>query len=229
MRKRIKAQNMSPEIKDIAKIFETLIHRGHDSKRLFHDWIDLIIFAFQMDDEKYLEIVGRYNNSQAFGNRDIDLFADMFGMLVAKMEENQYYDYLGEIYECCVSFGEHGQFFTPMCVCEMMAQISGKVQGSVNDPCAGAGRMALAHAKHFPSTTYVNQDIDIVCVKMSVINMFLNGIESVNIWGNSLLVEQNKTWITTFKTGIPQIIYKENSPEVQIAVKKKKITMKDFI
>ena len=220
---------MSQDIKDIAKIFETLVYRGYDSKRLFNDWLDLIIFAFQRDDEHYLEIVNRYNNTHKLGNRDIDLFVDMFTLLVIKMEEKQYYDFLGEMYESCVSFGEHGQFFTPMCICEMMAQITGSSLGKVSDPCSGAGRMALAHAKYFPNTTYVNQDIDIVCVKMCVLNMLLNGIESINIWGNTLLVEQNRTWITTFRTGFPEIKCIENYVKVHEPIVKKKIKITDFI
>jgi SAM-dependent methyltransferase len=51
----------------------------------------------------------------------------MFGELVCAMERDtrdQMKDILGDLYEGAVSYGENGQFMTPIPVCELMAQLT---------------------------------------------------------------------------------------------------------
>lgn len=113
-------------------------------------------------------------------------------------------DMLGEIYMEYVSRGQHGQYFTPMNISDMMALCSGaenlKPEQSVCDPCCGSGRMLLAVAKVCAKKNgnrrlfCYGSDIDLVCVKMAVINMMLNSIPGEIAWMNSLSMEHWRSY-----------------------------------
>jgi hypothetical protein len=63
------------------------------------------------NDEEYLKIVGRYNNSYEAGNRDIDHFANALAELMLQMRKTNE-ELLGEIYMQWNNANKHiGQFF----------------------------------------------------------------------------------------------------------------------
>jgi type I restriction enzyme M protein len=95
-----------------------------------------------------------------------------------------WYDPFGCLFEnvCSNSSKQRqGQFFTPEPLCNLIAQVSinppsEKIGGTCLDPCCGSGRLLLAANAINPSLYYVANDIDSLCVKMSAINMCLNGV-----------------------------------------------------
>lgn len=206
-RKRPKYQSWNiPELKTIERKFDHIISRGYDPSRVFEDWLDLMIYAFMRDDEKYLQIVKKYPNNHKEGLREIDLFCDMLASLIIAMNTYPLTDILGEFFEAKISFGNNGQFFTPQNICDMMAKMNQSGQNPlVNDPTCGAGRMPLAYAKINRNALFVNEDIDYRCVKMCTINMFLYGLESINIWQNTITMEKWGGFKTSFKSGLPTL------------------------
>jgi len=97
--------------KEILKHLEKLTRRGHSHYRVFEDWLDLALYAFMGNDEEYLKIVGRYNNSYEAGNRDIDHFANALAELMLQMRKTNE-ELLGEIYMQWNNANKHiGQFF----------------------------------------------------------------------------------------------------------------------
>jgi type I restriction enzyme M protein len=88
-----------------------------------------------------------------------------------------------------------GQFFTPPQACDLMARIvvAGPATGWVAGPAAGSGRNLLVHCRLHASNRlqcrYVAQDLDRMCVRMSVINLLLHGMSGYSIHCNTLSME----------------------------------------
>ena len=97
-------------------------------------------------------------------------------------------DVLGEFLEQNISNCRNGHYFTPYTVCQFMASIlhTDKVTGTESsqerplrflDPAYGSGRMPLAAYKvNGREHEYYGIDIDRTCVKMTALNLFLNGV-----------------------------------------------------
>lgn len=90
-------------------------------------------------------------------------------------------DPLGELYQQAISSGHNGQFWTPEHMCDMMAAITiGQVledNQTVCDPTCGSGRMLLAAAKINRKALLYGADLDIICCKMTLVNMLLNSLK----------------------------------------------------
>lgn len=68
----------------------------------------------------------------------------------------------------------------------MMANMIGQGDGDVYDPVCGSGRTLLSAAKLNRLRLFVGQDLDLRCVKMTAINLAINGLRGRVIWGNTL-------------------------------------------
>ncbi len=180
--------------KNFFKGFDKLIHQGHDRARLFDDFLTISICALSGGrmEELYLQTISHYPKEVV---RDLSkVFAD----LVMAMEEEKQ-DILGSYFEQEITRGENGQFFTPDPICTFMASIVETSSGeTVNDPCCGSGRMLLASARVNPHCIFYGQDIDLRCVKMTTINLALNGLRGFVTWGDSLAKEQKLVYQTGF-------------------------------
>lgn len=172
---------------------------GASRGAVFDDWLTMIVCALAGGtmEAEYLTVVRRYGNSARDADllnkdRPIDQLAAMFGELVTAMEARS--DILGDIFQGAITYGENGQFFTPDCICDLMARMVAHDEGDtlkekVCDPCCGSGRMLLATAKVNPHRYFVGQDVDHRCAKMTAINLALNGLYGESICGNSLSLE----------------------------------------
>ncbi len=164
--------------------------------RIFSDWLDLILnslLAFtdnmsrkdlyekfkenKLDgkyNERYLEIVEKYKSDKPIGERPIDYLCNAWGLLVKETQEKQK-DILGDIYMEMITFGEHGQFFTPEHITDFMAGMVGikDDKEKVNDSCCGSGRFLISSIKKNPNIKVYGGDLDERCAKMAAINMWL--------------------------------------------------------
>jgi type I restriction enzyme M protein len=142
------------------------------------------------------------------------------------MEENressQGNDLLGDFFQQEITHGRNGQFFTPFHVCTMMAQInSGDDSRSLNvlDPTCGSGRMLVAFGlqSKIPHR-YYGIDIDPMCVKMSVLNLFLNGFQGEVICADALFPDDFKFGysLSHLPFGIFKVETKEDSMLLKI-------------
>ena len=195
----------------------------------FSDFLEITICALSGGamEEQYLEIVKRYADGEK-GKRAIDTLASMFGELVSLMEDSQA-DILGDLYMGAITFGEHGQYFTPEVLADTMARIVGDGAGkTVSDPCCGSGRMLLSAAKINPNRLFVGQDLDARCVKMTAINLALNGLRGRVVWGNSLTLEQRLVYLTGFNgKGFISVIQPDPIPETPPQPSTPTVTPKD--
>jgi type I restriction-modification system DNA methylase subunit len=144
-------------------------------------------------EEEYLDTVKRY------GKEDIKAFPEIFEQMVISMEEEKR-DILGDYYMGAITYGEHGQFYTPENICDFMVKIVEPVSVEVvMDPCCGSGRMLLSAAKVNRRCTFYGQDLDFRCVEMCTINLALWGLSGFVTWGDSLKEEKRRV----FRTGLP--------------------------
>ncbi len=174
-------------IKTLDKGFDTFIQNGYSRRNLFDDWLNMIIYSFGMKkyEAEYLDVVKKYKKDE------LDKFAEMFGWLVKHLDENQFTDPLGDYFQHCITRGEHGQFFTPTHICNVMAEVSNpKGQETAIDPCCGSGRMLLASIKVCRKNNLdpycFGADLDNTCAKMCAINLFMYGIQGEVACMNSL-------------------------------------------
>jgi type I restriction-modification system DNA methylase subunit len=150
-------------------------------------------------EEEYLETIAKYKDSELRHE-----FPKAFASLINEMEfrtgSGLGNDVLGEFFEQHISNGRNGQFFTPYHICLFMASISFTEQKNngdaeierplrILDPCCGSGRMLLAsHRIQGPEHEYYGIDIDRTCVKMTALNLFLNGMWNSEVMcANALL------------------------------------------
>lgn len=185
--------------------------RSHNRWSIWQDFIDMSAYTianaceWRQDvkdkrEQSYLAVAKKYNKEE------LELFAKLFADTTLALEENAAQDFLGDIYMDMNFGGDHGQFFTPWNVAELMAdimtdsntmriQLAQNGYISVNDCACGAGCMLLAFANscktryninYQQSVLFVAQDIDPVVAKMCYFQMSLLGCPGYVIVGNSL-------------------------------------------
>lgn len=186
----------------LLKKLDDAANRSHRSRgQVFEDFLEMSVCALAGGtmEEPYLKVVQRYAEGEK-GKRPVDLLAQLFGELVNVMEQTGA-DVLGDLFQGAITYGEHGQFYTPDHLCRLMAgmQMHKEDTGKrILDPCCGSGRMLLACAEVNRSNEFYGQDIDLRCVRMTAINLALRNLYGYVIWGNSLIAEQKLSYRTGF-------------------------------
>lgn len=213
---------------------ETLLQFAyhHDLPNAFSDFLTLCICAFTQNpltgkshyEDLYLQTIEPYKKSNLHNK-----FPELLSCLIMEMEDlsgsTENNDVLGHFYETELYKKHTSQYFTPYPICNFMASsIMGEVNEntvepiSVIDPCCGSGRMLLAGSKfRIPEKRYEFHGIDIdpVCVKMTAINLFLNGVfHSEVMQANALDPDSFEISyrISLLPFGIYKITEKEKSP-----------------
>jgi len=132
--------------KEMWKQLENMHHFGYSNATIFTDFIDVCLFSLlsftdnltQPDiierlktnaltgnyEDEYMNIVEKYkeNKTAEKGKRPADYFAQAWCSLLKETSESGQ-DVLGEIFMAKISFGEHGQFFTPSHIANMMTEL----------------------------------------------------------------------------------------------------------
>lgn len=226
-----KKKTSSPPSKSIfAESLFTIAHRFSLS-HVFEDFLTMSIAACTQNlqtgvsyyEDEYLQTIAPYKNSELRHE-----FPKAFAFLIEEMEErtgsNEGNDVLGEFFEQHISNGRNGQFFTPYHICQFMSSIThtevevdeeSKRPLRIADPSCGSGRMLLAAHRPFgQGHEYYGIDIDRTCVKMTALNMFLNGMwRSETMCANALMPGDFVIAyrISLFPLGIFKIEEKEKS------------------
>ena len=174
---------------------------GFGRGQAFEDFLTLTVctLATGLMEDEYLATVRKGYDKGEKGKRGIDDITQAFARLVMLMEDNR--DYLGDLFCGGISFGQRGEFFTPDCLTNLMAELTIDDQAQnekVSDPCCGSGRMLLAYAAKKRPGELVGQDIDLRCVRMTAINLALRNLYGYVLWGNSLAGEVELGYRTGF-------------------------------
>ena len=197
---------------DFLKIFKSLTYR-YSPWEVWADFVSMAACAisnrvdrrdevWSAREERYMTTINKYSEEER------KQFPELFAETVNALEANPDQDFLGSLYmELELSNHWKGQFFTPYCVCEMMAKISmddlrARVneQGHItlNDPACGAGATLIAgvhEAKRALEPLKLNwqnhvaiaaQDIDPVTAMMCYIQLSLLGAPGYIKVGNTI-------------------------------------------
>lgn len=208
------------------QFFDTLHTLGQRNSlhQFFDDFLTMCICAFSFNpltkqsnyEEEYLAIISKYKS-----NSLVELFPKALAQLTMAMEEHLCTDVLGEFFELHISNGRNGQFFTPEPITDFMNAIVGTDDETIEslrvlDPACGSGRMLLScHKRSKGRHKLYGIDVDNTCVKMTVINLFLNGCFNAEIMCANALAPND--FVISYKTsflpfGIFKITEKEQSP-----------------
>ena len=191
--------------------------RRHNTWQVFQDFVAMSAISIRnaVDfrdrdayEEQYLAIVKRYDREE------IEIFPKMLAELTLALEDDLS-DVLGQVFsELELGNRWKGQFFTPDCVCRLMATMSygdglqtaiaEKGYISVGEPAVGGGAMiiALAHEMKRQGLNYQNQlhvtatDIDLRAVHMSYLQLSLLHIPAVVIHGDTIRLTEHSRWHT---------------------------------
>ena len=192
--------------KEPVKAFESLCGR-HGRWEVWADWIVMCACSIsnavdrvhrEKREETYLTLCKKYTEAE------MQTMGEMFGMVVAALDENPDQDLLGEIFMTLGLGNEHnGQFFTPYNVCSAMsalnseniaAQVERQGWVPVADPACGAGALLVAFANeclrqkvnYQTSVLFVAQDIDFTVGLMCYIQLSLLGCAGYVVIGDTL-------------------------------------------
>lgn len=211
---------LTPELhrKNLVKLLQAASRRHH-LWEVFGDFVEMtaIAMANSVDllqrnrrEERYLALIRRYEPSEQ------KLFPQMLAELTLALEFGPD-DVLGKVFgELELGNAARGQFFTPYCVCTLMARqqvgngddlrrlVAEKGFVTVCEPAAGAGAMviAIAEAMQSQGVNYqlelhvTAQDIDARAVHMSYLQFSLLHIPAIVVLGNTLLAEEREHWYT---------------------------------
>ena len=199
-----------PETKKLLALLDEASRRSGVSRgQAFEDFLEMSVCALsggQMESQ-YLATVEKHTQGNP-GQRGCDSLARMFGEMVSQMESEpseEIKDPLGDLFQSAITYGEAGQFLTPMPVCRMTAKMTmanielpADRRIKINDPCCGSGRMLLAAAEIHRDAAFYAQDVDARCVKMTTINLALRGLFGYVVHGNTLTLETHKVYQTGF-------------------------------
>lgn len=186
-----------------------VLARSRGVKDVFVDLLDLAIFPLVVNDQAKL----CRNPLPMYNEEEQKILIDVLKVLGDSMED--YCDGLGDFFMEFLSFGKNGQFFTPQPICDMMAQMVYSDRDfptdhipSVCDCACGSGRTLLAAAKINRNQLFYGSDVDITCVKMTVINMAYNSLKGEIHWMNTLSMDHYGTFAIHVEpfTRVPYII-----------------------
>lgn len=191
-------------------------HHEHRSQQVFRDFVRMSSLSLlqkanqvaggfsEKTENEVLELQKRYPKWQT-------TFRPAFGMLAQVYQENlasgQLEDFIGAMYEeLGASNAWHGQFFTPMAICRLMAQITLGTKEQfeerfaadprrvrINEPACGAGATMLAVWEQLmqwgvPASAvyFFGIDLDPMCVDMCYLQMTLSGAPATIYNANTL-------------------------------------------
>lgn len=195
-----KQKQNNPE-REFIKLFENLT-MYRDRVEIFHAFLDysLIYFKLGACADDFGELEKRWSEHDAMSK-----FKNMF-LLFGEMADKSgagFHDCLGDIFMETISrrsASYKGQFFTPIPICDFMAQVTHgddlKDGMRVSDPACGSGRTLLAMAKLNRNLLFYAADVDQMCCKMTALNMLVNSLTCEVAWMNSLSLEHYDTWHT---------------------------------
>ena len=185
----------------ISKEFQAHYDRlcySRSRENVFCDFLDVSLYCLSagMLSEDYLRVEKQYTKEE------MPLFFEMLHIIADASEDFE--DALGGVFMQFISNGHNGQFFTDNHIGRMMAfavrcdELT--PEQSVCDPTCGSGTLLLAAAKTCVDKNQgrrprcFGSDIDIICVKMAVVNMLMNSIPGEIAWMNALTMEHWRSY-----------------------------------
>lgn len=176
--------------KEFADSFNHFAYRFGYSE-VFCDFVDyaLLVFKWHKPNIDFSFFEEKYGNHYKY-------FPQMFEYL--GIASDTYHDALGDLFMELVSHGKNGQFFTPEPLADFMSQCGGsKIEDELRilDPACGSSRLLLAAARRNRNVYLYGCDNDIICCKISLVNMLLNTLRGEIALMDTLQMKFHKSWV----------------------------------
>ncbi len=193
----LKKSNVSYQqhLANFAKAFDVLVHR-QSQYTVFDDFLSFALLMLKLEKkaEYFADLETRWKTPDEYR-----AFSEMLlhYCYASRGEDGMgFVDPLGDFFMERMSNDRNGQFFTPMEVCLLMAQIQGNFQDgqTVNDCSCGSGRNLLAAGRFNRNLIFFGEDIDLRCCKMTLLNMLSNSMQGRVAHKNTLSMQTWKTW-----------------------------------
>lgn len=174
---------------------------GKDTKQVVDDLLTFIIGSYNPEPEP--DPQWHYTKEQNLEFHH--MMCAYLRVMYSKLRIHEWYDAWGDLFmELTPNGGARGQFFTPAGICNLMAETvvdtsrePDKLCGAfgkrvlIGDPAAGSSRNLLAAHVRFVRDKkrvpyLVAEDIDMMCCKMSAVNMMAHGCFGEVICHNTL-------------------------------------------
>lgn len=188
------------------------ISRIHGRAKVFDDFLRIIVCCLSMGrkEELYFKTIKPYSKEE------LNVFSQAFAALIVQMDNAPLVDPFGDYFEEFLSNSRNGQFFTPICVCDLMTQLTTAVKPGeerrngdvrVYDPTCGSGRLLLSAAKEDRKQFFIGADISYTCCLMTIINLCLNSLNGEVLHMDTLSLECWHHWcvIVDSLTKIPTV------------------------
>lgn len=196
------SRNIPSELKTFFKLFEQLAYR-HQYSTVFDDYLTMCLYNFSFDNQEYKKL--RDERMKHYSKGEHELFGKLFYEMIKVLNDMlgsgvlKWYDFFGSMYEAIISTHKSqamGQFFTPVHVVDAMVLMNSiEKDSTVNDPTCGSGRMLIAAHVHSGGCFVYGQDLDLMCCKMSILNMAFHGCNGEIVWQDSMnLTDYRKGW-----------------------------------
>lgn len=187
---------------ELVKQIQSFAYRnGKDNKQVLSDLLRYIVGYFNPEPQP--DTAWHYTKEQ-----NAEFFAMLqqyLAIMNKELRTKEWYDAWGDLFmELTPRGGAKGQFFTPVDICNLMAESSidtGMKPSSlcgafgrrvtINDPAAGSARNLLAaHAMFIRDGKrppyLIAEDVDIDCCRMSAVNLMVHGCFGEVICHNTL-------------------------------------------
>ena len=221
---------MTKEKETFIALFKDFEYR-YEPRKVFDDFLTMTVASLaynpktnlSYDEDLYLETIALYKDDKLRFH-----FPKMLGHLLLEMDEragsSEGNDVIGEFFDEKFGRKSKGQHFTPWHICKFMASCtSANLENfpenertlNILDPCCGSGRMLLASGReNGMHHNYFGIDIDHTCVKMTVLNLFFNGLFDAEVmWADALMPDDFRMsyQLSFLPIGVFRISEKEKS------------------
>lgn len=188
-------------MKEFEKMLIDFCHKyGYDMVASLNDVIDYIIGYF----DPYGKPIDGWNKTVEQNTEIFNMVKKYIEVLDGRLQETTWADLWGDLLMSLrTKGGGFEQYFTPVEMCNLMARVTVndnemcEVEGLgerliISDPTCGSGRNLLAaHARlteEFQKAPYlIAEDIDVICCKLSAVNMAVHGAVGEVVCHNTLL------------------------------------------
>ena len=193
------------------------ISRMHGRAKVFDDFLQIIVCCLSMGRKEDLY----FKTIKPYSKEELNVFSQAFAALIVQMDNHLFSDPFGDYFEEFLSNSRNGQFFTPICVCDLMTQLTTAIKPGeprkcgdmrVYDPACGSGRLLLSAAKQDRKQFFIGADISHTCCLMTLINLCLFGLNGEVLHMNTITNECWHHWcvIVDSLSKIPTIYEVEN-------------------
>lgn len=226
---------VDPIVEELATVHQ---QTGRQYGRVFQDWVDLLVAMCSGDDDLHTEVLSSYDGL-ADRTWVAEQYSTATARYMEVTIETQH-EVLGAVYTALGARSDAlGQHFTPYTVADAKAAIllsAGELAAAegrkepflVGDPACGSGRLLIAFAKRvhaicsdgetnvdrtaLPPVVYCGKDNDLICAKMTAVNLAVARQAGYAVHGDTLTNETWQVWRSQ-PTQRPPLVGLEDGPD----------------